>query len=155
MKCCTMDNSKPYIAMMTGNDSKKHCCAPLVESLRSITWVQAGNPSDKVFMTLGMDVDQNRNYSERELCSSSFSEMLVDDHGMRLSSCLSSMNAETNLKCRWNNKIKIYKTKYPIFHMYQRLHSTVYQSRLYKTILINIALIKENILVHVSSDQET
>ena len=150
-----MDNSKPYIATMTGNDSKKHCCAPLVESLRRIMRVQTGNPYEKVFMTMGLDVDQNQNYSERELCSSFFSEMLLVEHGRRVSSCPSSIHVKNRQERSWNEKIKMVQMKYPIALLYYTLHRSVYQSRFYKTILINIALIKENILVHVSSDQET
>jgi len=148
-----MDNSKNYIAMMTGNDSQKPCCAPLVESLGISTWFRTGNPSEKVFMMLGFDIDQNRNNLERELCSSSFSEMLIDQDGRRVNSCPSSMSFDMKLRQIWNNKRKIYKTKYLVSQAYQKIHSTVYQSYLHKTTLINIALIKENFRLNFSMNK--
>jgi hypothetical protein len=150
-----MDNSTPNIEMMIGTDSKKHCCAPLIESLHSITWVQRENPSAKVFMTIGIHVDQHRNYSERELCSSSFSEKNDDKNGRRGKSCPSSIDEKNRQENNGNNNIKMYETTYPISHGYHKLHRSVYQSRLYKTTLINIALIKKNVLVHVSYNEET
>lgn len=140
--------------MMTGNDSKKPCCAPIFGSLGYITWSQTVSPSEKVFMTIGIDVDQDRNYSVRELRSSSFSEMLVNQNGRRVSTCPSSDDLEISLKRIWNNDRKIYQTKYPVSYVYQELHSTIHQSRLHKTTLISIALIKENLLFNVSMDKK-
>ena len=139
--------------MMTGNDSQKPCCAPLVESLGLSTWFRTGNPSEKVFMTIGIDVDQNRNNLERELCSSSFSEMLINQNGRRVNSSPPSINFDMKLRQIWNNKRKIYKTKYTVSQVYQKVHSTVYQSRLHKTALINIALIEENFRLNVSMNK--
>jgi hypothetical protein len=148
-----MDNSKNYIAMMTGNDSKKPCCAPLVESLGLSTWSRTGNPSEKVFMTIGIDVDQNRINMEKELCSSSFSEMLIYQNGRRVNSRPSSMNFDMKRGQTRNNLCKNFQTKYSVSYVYQKLHSTVYQSRFHQTTLISIALIKENFLVNVSIDK--
>ncbi|MCX6120714.1 MAG: hypothetical protein NTX44_03750 [Ignavibacteriales bacterium] len=148
-----MDNWNTNIAMITVSDSKKPCCAPIFESLGCIAWLQTVSPSKKVFMTIGIDIDQNRFSSEKGLCSSSFSEMLIGQIGRRVGSCPSSINLKMNLGQRWNNDNKIFQKKYQVSHVYQELHSTIHQSRLHKTTLTSIALIKENLFVDVSKDK--
>ncbi|MGD1046045.1 MAG: hypothetical protein ABR936_12095 [Bacteroidota bacterium] len=148
-----MDNWNNHNTMTTASDSMKPCCAPLFGSLGCITWLQTVSPSEKVFMTIGINIDYNGNYLERELCSSSFSETLIGQNGRWGNFCPSSMNLKAKLGQRWNINSKIYQSKYPASHVYQELHSTIHQSRLHKTTLMSIALIKENLLVNVSMDK--
>jgi len=148
-----MDNWKNYIAMMTGSGSKKHCCAPLFGSLDCITWLQTGSPSNKVFMTFGIDVDQNRIYLERKLCSSSLSRMLLNENGRRADSCLPSSDSQMNLVQNWNGNKKICQTERLVLNAFKRYHCTIHQSCLDTTVLISIALIQENLFAVVSMDQ--
>jgi hypothetical protein len=147
-----MENCNNHIIKMTGRDSKKPCCAPISESLGCITWLQTVSPSDKVFMTIGFDIDQSRNYSERELCSSSFSEMLIDQNGRRVNSCPSSISLQM-MEQRWNNDRMLYQTKYLVSHVYKELHSTIHQSCSLRTTLTSVALKKENLFVDISMDK--
>lgn len=148
-----MDNWNNHNTMTTGNDSKKHCCAPLFESFGCYAWLQTESPSDMIFMTNGIDIDQNRNYSERELCSSSLSGLFIDQNGRRIGSCLPSIGLKMRLEQKRNNNKKVYQTEQPVLNAYKRDHSTIHQNRLHTTTLISIALIKENLFVNVSMDK--
>ena len=147
-----MENCDNHIMKMTERDSKKPCCAPIFESLGYGTWLQTVSPSDKVFMTIGIDIDQNRIKSEKGLCSSSFSGMLIDQNGRRVGSCPSFISLQM-MEQSLNNKRMLYQTKYPVSHVYNELHCTIHQSCSLRTTLTSIALIKKNLFVDVSMDK--
>jgi len=148
-----MDNWNNPNTMITGSDSKKLCCAPLFESFGCFAWFHTESPSDRIFMTSGIDIDQNRNYSVRELCSSSFSGLLIDQNGRRVGSCLPSIGLRMRLGQERNNNKKVCRTEQSILNVYKRHHSTIHQSRLHTATLMSIALIKENLFVNVSMDK--
>jgi hypothetical protein len=148
-----MDNWNIYIALMTGRDSKKPCCAPLFESLGYFAWLYSENLSDRVFMTNGIDIDQNQNILERGLCSSSISSTLENGNGRQTVSCLPSSDLQMELKQNWNCNKKVYQTERQVFNVNKRYHSTIHQSCLDTTALISVALMKENLFAVVSLDQ--
>jgi hypothetical protein len=147
-----MDNRNTDIAMTTRRDSKKPCCAPLSESHGCIAWSQTVIPSVKVFMTIGIDVDQTRNYSEKGLRSSSFSEMVAIQNGRRASSCLSSILLQM-MEQRLNNGSKVCQSTYPDIDISREPSCNVHQGCLLRTPMINIAIRKENIVIDVSIDK--
>jgi hypothetical protein len=148
-----MDNWNNHNTMMTRRDSKKPCCAPISGSLGCITWLQTVNPSEKVFMTIVIEVDQNRNYSERELCSSSFSEILIDQNGRRVSCYLPSIGLRMRLQQKRNNNKKVCQIEQSVLNVYEGYRRTIHQSCLHTTALISIASLKENYFAVVSLDE--
>ena len=68
-----MDNWNNDITMMKRKDLETFCCAPIFGYFNRIAWLRTERPLFKSFMTGGNNKDQN--YSERELCSSSLSDI--------------------------------------------------------------------------------
>jgi hypothetical protein len=138
-----MDIWNNYIAMMLRADLKNSCCAPFFISPSSNAELQAENPSDVVFMTTNTKNDQVGNHSERELCSSSFSDRQVNQSGRWVRNDLPSLYYSVG-------SFLLFKNCSTICFGY---HRNIHQSCSNRTTLISIALMKENVYIDVSMIQ--